>query len=343
MLSIKSFNRRTDALVCGVIGASGLWVGALALPVITTDSEGGTPLLLAATVLQLAATVIGSHIPIDLLFVAASAGCALLVAVPMAGSLVFAAAFGALFRHYLDCVWAPVQCARMEFVGQVVAGAAFVPLLWTLHSWDPVLIILAILCMATAIVVKADKRDRDPVARAPSRILIAYGCVCAGIGCFSLGGILTIAADTGKLCPHQTTAAATGSILAGAGIAALVSGLQRPSPALKYRLGCYIASTVALSSFWAHSMGAYVAMSAAFGISAGLILINARNMCFNNSNAFFIIANRVADLVGPLLLVLGLSPRALMQACPGFVALSLMLLPSDIDEEPMYKITGLRG
>tara|TARA_B110000858_G_scaffold198211_1_gene263242 strand:+ start:1343 stop:2326 length:984 start_codon:yes stop_codon:yes gene_type:complete len=325
------------------VGVLGVWVSALAVPVIAHDA-GGANLLVACAVVQFVGTLIGGRFPLDMLFVATACACAAITAFPGPGVVAFGLSFGALFRRYLDCVWEPVRAARLEFSGQVVAACLFVPFAASGAAgdgWEPVLCTAAVAAASVSIAVRADPRD-TPDAPAPGRILYAYGLVCAGVASFSLGGILVIANSESDWSGSQSTIFATATLLVGATAAAIVSGYDWPTPAIRFRLGCYICSTTAILSMWARSLDGYLVMSVAFGLGAGLVLINARNVCFNNSNVFFILSQRLSDCIPPLLLAMGATPRELMQAAPTFISLGLMLLPTNIDRVATIALAQIR-
>ena len=68
-------------------------------------------------------------------------------------------------------------------------------------------------------------------------------------------------------------------------------------------------------------------MSAAFGSSAALVIINSRAVCFNASSLGYIVLQKVADLAPPLALYAGLSFRQLLLTTPGVLSLALLVLP----------------
>lgn len=72
------------------------------------------------------------------------------------------------------------------------------------------------------------------------------------------------------------------------------------------------------------------------------ILTRHRSICFNASNVYFILSQRLADVVGPILLASGLEPRALMQVAPAFISLSLILLPTGIERLSDIRMAGIR-
>lgn len=325
------------------IGVLGVWVSALAVPVIAHDA-GGANLLVACAVCQFVGTLLGGRIQLDILFMSTACACAAITAFPGVGVVAFSVSFGALFRRYLDSVWEPVRAARLEFCGQVVAAVIFVPIAaWGIagDGWSYVLWIAAVVASMVSVVVRADVRDTAD-SPAPSRILYAYGLVCAGVASFSLGGILVISSSASEWSGSQSTIFATATLLAGALVAAIVSGYDWPTPAVRFKLGCYACSATAMLSMWARSLDGYLAMSVAFGLGAGLVLINARNVCFNNSNVFFILCQRLSDCVPPLLLAFGATPRELMQAAPAFISLGLIVLPSGIDRVATIALAQLR-
>ena len=67
-----------------------------------------------------------------------------------------------------------------------------------------------------------------------------------------------------------------------------------------------------------------------------------RSICFNASNVYFILSQRLADIVGPALLAAGLTPRELMQLAPAFISASLLLLPTGIERLQDIRMAGLR-
>jgi len=280
----------------------------------------------------------------DVLFLATACSCAATTAFPAFGVISFSLSFGATFRRYLDSVWQPVQAARLEFAGQLVAACIFVPFAAFGPGggdWGYVLIAASVAAGIVSVVVRADVRD-TPDSPAPSRILVAYGLVCAGIASFSLGGILTISTAPTGWEGSQSTVFATATLLLGAMVAAAVSGYDWPTPAVKFRLGCFSCSLTATASMWARDLGGYLAMSVAFGFGAGLTLVNARNVCFNNSNVWFILSQRISDCVPPLLLAMGATPRELMQAAPGFISVGLIVLPTGIDHVAAIALSQIR-
>lgn len=336
-------DNRAGAVACMVIGLLGVWVSALAVPVIA-NGAGGANLLVGCAVSQFLGTLLGGRINLDTLFLATSCACAAITAFPGPGVIAFSLAFGATFRKYLDCVWQPVQAARLEFVGQLTAAAVFVPVaaLGTGgEDWDCVLMAASVAAGAISVVVRAEARD-IPDSPAPGRILVSYGLVCSGIAAFSLGGIITISESQTGWTGAQSTVFATATLLLGAMVAAAVSGYDWPTPAIKFRLGCYACSLTAMASMWARDLEGYLAMSVAFGFGAGLTLVNARNVCFNNSNVWFILSQRISDCVPPLLLAMGATPRELMQAAPGFISVGLIVLPSGIDHVAAIALAQIR-
>lgn len=74
----------------------------------------------------------------------------------------------------------------------------------------------------------------------------------------------------------------------------------------------------------------------------GLVLINARNVCFNNSNTWFILCQRLSDCVPPLLLAIGATPRELMQAAPAFISVGLIILPDGVDRVAAIALAQIR-
>lgn len=347
-------------MACGCVGILAVWVSALAVPIIAHNA-GGAILLVACAVTQFVGTLLGGRIEIDILFLATACACAAVTAFPSAGVIAFSLSFGALFRRwascgvgvaggpnggrrYLDCVWQPVQAARLEFGGQLVAGCIFVPVVLLGDGggdWDVILMVACIASGAIATVVRGDVHDL-PDAPAPVRILVSYSAVCAGIACFSLGGILVISSSQTGWTGSQSTVLATATLLAGAMAAAALSGYESPTPAIKFRLGCYGCSATAMASMWAQSLTGYFIMSVSFGFSAALVLINGRNVCFNSGNVYFILSQRISDCVPPLLLALGLDSRELMQLSPAFIAVGLMLLPPGIDDVALIALARLR-
>jgi hypothetical protein len=309
------------------------------------------------------------------LFALTAAGCVLLVGFPIPGCLLFGPSFGALFRHYLDCVWAPVRCAQFEFLGQCVAAIAFVPMVWYGLGWNAVLVGTATVASVASLIVKADRR-LSADSPAPPRILWdpispgGQGTVDALAGTRTgpsaresgasvsvgppgsfhrpaahprpAGGILVISDSEGRWGGDVTAVVATAAILAGALFAAIVSGFKWPTASQRYQAGAYVCSATAVTSMWATDTEHFLIMSIFFGFGAGLVLINARSLCFNASNVYFILSQRLADTVGPILLAVGLSPRALMQAAPAFISTSLLLLPSGVDQLSDIRVAGLR-
>lgn len=265
----KPFDRRSGSMACMTIGVLGVWVSALAVPVIANEA-GGPNLLVACAVCQFIGTLLGGRIPLDALFLVTGCACVAITAFPAAGVVAFSVSFGALFRRYLDCVWEPVRAARFEFCGQVIAACAFVPIAATEvlgNGWAFVLCSAAIMASIVSTAVRADTRDPAD-AIAPRRILYAYALVCAGIASFSLGGILVISGSASEWSGSQSTVFATATLLMGAAVAAIVSGYDWPTPAVRFRLGCYMCSATAMLSMWARNLDGYLAMSVAFGVGA---------------------------------------------------------------------------
>jgi hypothetical protein len=151
-----------------------------------------------------------------------------------------------------------------------------------------------------------------------------------------------ISDSEGRWGGDVTAVVATAAILAGALFAAIVSGFKWPTASQRYQAGAYVCSATAVTSMWATDTEHFLIMSIFFGFGAGLVLINARSLCFNASNVYFILSQRLADTVGPILLAVGLSPRALMQAAPAFISTSLLLLPSGVDRLSDIRMAGLR-
>ncbi len=329
------------------------------------------------------------------LFALTAAGCVLLVGFPIPGCLLFGPSFGALFRHYLDCVWAPVRCAQFEFLGQCVAAIAFVPMVWYGLGWNAVLVGTATVASVASLIVKADRR-LSADSPAPPRILwepippggpgtvdalagtrtgpsareLGASASVGPSGSFHrptahphpAGGILVISDSEGRWGGDVTAVVATAAILAGALFAAIVSGFKWPTASQRYQAGAYVCSATAVTSLWATDTEHFLIMSIFFGsaparprvdsgarliavcarFGAGLVLINARSLCFNASNVYFILSQRLADTVGPILLAVGLSPRALMQAAPAFISTSLLLLPPGVDRLSDIRMAGMR-
>lgn len=243
------------------------------------------------------------------LFALTAAGCVLLVGFPIPGCLLFGPSFGALFRHYLDCVWAPVRCAQFEFLGQCVAAIAFVPMVWYGLGWNAVLVGTATVASVASLIVKADRRlsadspapprilwePISPGARAPLtpwqvlvRVHLRGNWVLqprlAPSGSFHrpaahprpAGGILVISDSEGRWGGDVTAVVATAAILAGALFAAIVSGFKWPTASQRYQAGAYVCSATAVTSMWATDTEHFLIMSIFFGFGAGLVLINAR-------------------------------------------------------------------
>lgn len=251
------------------IGVLGVWVSALAVPVIA-NKAGGANLLVACAVCQFIGTLVGGRITLDVLFLVTACACASMTAFPGPGVVAFSTCFGATFRRYLDSVWEPVRAARLEFCGQVAAAVIFVPIaVWGIagDGWSYVLGFASIMAGIVSVVVRADVRD-TPDSPAPSRILYAYGLVCAGVASFSLGGILVISESASKWSGSQSTIFATATLLVGALVAAIVSGFSWPTPAVRFKLGCYACSMTAMLSMWARDLDGYLTMSVAFGLGA---------------------------------------------------------------------------
>lgn len=337
------FDRGMGGVACAVIGVLGVWVSALAVPIIANET-GGANLLVACAVCQFLGTLVGGRFQLDVLFLMTACSCAAITAFPGPGVVVFSVSFGATFRRYLDSVWQPIQAARLEFVGQIVAACIFVPVAAIGAGggeWDHILIAASVAASAVSAVVRADTRDL-PDSPAPSRILVSYALVCSGIAAFSLGGIITISKSPTGWSSSESTVFATATLLVGAMAAAAVSGYDWPTPAIKFRLGCYVCSATAMASMWARSLEGYLVMSVAFGVGAGLTLVNARNVCFNNANVWFILSQRISDCVPPLLLAIGATPRELMQAAPAFIALGLIVLPPEVDTIATIALAQIR-
>lgn len=342
-LSASAFDRRAGSVACMVIGILGIWVSALAVPVVAEET-GGPYLLVACAVFQFIGTLIGGRIKLDLLFLAAACAAVSITAFPAPGVLAFGFSFGAAFKRYLDSVTQPVQAARLEFCGQVAAACIFVPIAFfdvCGDGWDCVLYAGGMAAALTSVAVRADARDISD-APAPSRILVAFFLVSAGIASFSLGGVLTISKTESKWSGSKSPIFATAVLLGGAMLAAAISGYDWPTPAVRFRLGCYACSMTAIASIWAQTLTGYLIMSVAFGFGAGLTLINARNVCFNNSNVYFILCQRLSDCVPPLLLAMGATSRELMQTAPAFIAIGLMALPSEVDRIAAIALSQIR-
>ena len=335
-MNSSRFDYRVGSVACMCIGVLGVWVSALAVPV-TANAVGGANLLVACAVSQFIGTLLGKWVGIDYLFLVSALCCSLIVAFPGPGVVLFSLSYGALFRRYLDCVWAPVRAARLEFCGQVVAALLFVPVSATVATgddWVHVLCAGSVLAGGVSVFVRGDVRDFQDV-QAPVRILYAYGLVCAGISAFSLGGILTIADSTTGWSKSQSTVFATATLLVGALVAAVVSGYEWATPVVRFKIGCYACSATAMSAIWARDIHGYFLMSGCFGFGAAMTLIHARAVCFNNSNVFFILCQKLSDCVPPLLMAIGATPRELMQSAPAFISLGLIMLPSRIEEYPI--------
>ena len=189
-----------------------------------------------------------------------------------------------------------------------------------------------------------------------------------------------ISDSEGRWGGDVTAVVATAAILAGALFAAIVSGFKWPTASQRYQAGAYVCSATAVTSMWATDTEHFLIMSIFFGSAparpfAGRFWCQTdcrlrqvwcwtgadqrpvrafhvqdcgradgrfRSLCFNASNVYFILSQRLADTVGPILLAVGLSPRALMQAAPAFISTSLLLLPSGVDRLSDIRMAGLR-
>ncbi len=440
--SIGIFTRQ-DALSCGAVGIVhssmcpcvplcvpdpmqvSLWVSALVMPIVAVR-EGGSLLLVATAVLQFVGTVLGDRVSVravpgalscrsdrpqlDVLFASTAAGCGLLVDFPTAGCLLFGPSFGALFRHYLDCVWwvtvgpnwehgPPLtrsagpqsgvpslslwaRYPRPESVPRVrsccpqcVAGLVFVPLIFSGFGWGSILTGAATVAAVASVVVKADRRVCAD-SPAPPRVLYSYGCICAGIGCFSLGAPAAIAIssprlpdghrrDSGHLgfreqmgrrsdcCGGDRRDPGRGPVCGHCERVQLAEPQSAVPGRCVHLLGnCRdvhvghgrgaLSGHVGRVRVWRRARADQCQAGSCTRPATAAVLPAPRSLCFNASNVYFILSQRLADVAGPVLLASGLPPRALMQVAPAFISASLLLLPPGIERLSDIHMAGIR-
>lgn len=326
MLSKVPGKPGADALACAAFGVVSLWVNALAVPIVVT--QVGTWLLVVVVALQLFGVAVGAAVRFDACCGVAAVGCILMgTNFVTSGAVVFSIGYGALYRRYLCSVWAPVRAAQYEFFGQIIVSIAAVPVLFTQESYTAIFIGTAFLLVIVALTAVTEMRPPETMGGG-TRVVSAYGLVCAGIGAFSLGGVLLIAQDgAGRYSSHQSVAIAVASSLLGAFASAVGSGITRIEPVELFKGGALLAAFVGALSLVIHGVVGYCMMSAAFGSSAALVIINSRAVCFNASSLGYIVLQKVADLAPPLALYAGLSFRQLLLTTPGVLSLALLVLP----------------
>lgn len=328
MLSKVPGRPGADAVACGAFGVVSLWVNALAVPIVVT--QVGTWLLVVAVVCQLVGVVAGYAVRFDACCGVTAVGCILMgTHFVTSGAVVFSLGYGALYRRYLCSVWAPVRAAQYEFFGQIIVSIIAVPVLFTQESYTAIFIGTAFLLVVVALTAVTEMRPPESMGGG-SRVVGAYGLVCAGIGAFSLGGVLLIAEDgAGRYSSHQSIAIAVASSLLGALAAAILSGVARNKPIELFKAGALLAAFIGATSLVIRGIVGYCLMSGLFGMSAALIIINSRAVCFNASSLGYIVLQKVADLVPPVALYAGLSFRQLLLTTPGILSLALLVLPWD--------------
>lgn len=326
MLAKVSYHPRTDVLVCASFGFVSLWINALAVPVVS--SEVGTWLLVLAVVFQLFGVLSGALVRFDIACWLSSAGCLLLgTDFIQSGTIVFSLGYGALFRRYICSVWAPVRAAQYEFLGQILGSIVVIPIVYVKKTYVFLFVASAFIMVIIGFIAVTEMRPAESM-RGGLRVISAYGFTCAGIGAFSLGGLLLIAnEDNGKYGSYESVAIAVGSSLVGAFVAAITSGISGVRPAELFKFGAFLASAVGTLSLIIADISGYCVMSAVFGASTAFIIINSRAVCFNASSTGYIFIQKIADLLPPLFLYLGLSFRQLILTSPSFLSIALLMLP----------------
>ena len=326
MLTKVSHRPRTDAFVCGSFGLVSLWINALAVPVVASDV--GSWLLVLAVLFQLIGVVSGSMVRFDIACWLSSAGCLLLgTEFYQSGTIVFSLGYGALFRRYICSVWMPVRAAQYEFLGQILGSIIVIPVVYVKRSYAFLFIGCAFLMVIVGFVAVTEMRSSESM-RGGGSVIFAYGFTCAGTAAFSLGGLLLIAnEDHDRYDSYESVSIAVGSSLVGAMAGAIASGVSGALPEELFKFGVFIASAIATLSLVISTIVGYCIMSAVFGISAALVIINSRAVCFNASSTGYIFIQKIADLIPPVLLYVGLTFRQLILTAPSFLSLALLMLP----------------
>ena len=329
MLSKRGTRPGIDAYVCACFGFVTLWINALAVPVVAVDV--GTWLLVVAVVCQLGGTLLGKWVRFD--------ACASLTAVGTIflgleyvtiGTIVFSLGYGMLYRRYLCSVWAPIRAAQYEFVGQILVSFVAIPIVYIHESYTALFLIAAVLLIIAGVCADTEMRPIETMSGG-YRVLISYGMVCGGIGAFSLGGILLVDNDPSEnYSPYQSVAIVVGASLLGAFVGAIVSGIAGRYPERLFKAGALTASAIALLSLIINTIVGYCMMSAIFGFSTSVLIINSRAVCFSASSAGYIFIQKTADLIPPALLYFGLTYRQLLQTAPSFLSIALLVLPACI-------------
>lgn len=329
MLSKRGGRPGIDACVCGCFGFVTLWINALAVPVVAVDV--GTWLLVIAVVCQLVGTICGEWVRFDACSGMSAIGAILLgLGFIAIGTVVFSLGYGMLYRRYLCSVWAPVRAAQYEFVGQILISFIAIPIVYIHESYSALFFIAAVLLITSGICADTEMRPIESMSGG-YRVLVSYGMVCGGIGAFSLGGILLVDNDpSDEYSSYQSVAIVVGASLSGAFVGAIVSGIAGRYPERLFKAGALLASAIAILSLVINSIVGYCVMSAAFGFSTSVLIINSRAVCFSASSAGYIFIQKTADLIPPALLYFGLSFRQLLQTAPSFLSLALLILPACI-------------